>query len=214
MRQSTKHKKKIRILLIDDHAAIRMGVTAAAADADDMEVVAELENGAEALEAFRKHRPDVVVLDLRLQGASGVETIVQLRKEFEAARIVVFTGFPKGEEIYRALKYGASGFALKGLPTDRLLKAIRTVHSGASFIPPEITSRIGERLLVQMSPRELEILQWLAKGRSNKEIAAQLEIVEGTVKMHISKIFSKLGVADRTQALIEAVKRGIVQIDD
>ena len=205
--------RKIRILLVDDHAVIRMGLTTAAGDTADMDVVADVESGQEAIEAFRTHRPDVVVLDLRLQGLSGLDTIRLLREEFKTVRILVFTNFAKGEEIYRALKAGAAGFVLKGMPLDRLLEAIRAVHQGAQYIPSEIAMRIGERMLAQLSPREIEVLYLLARGLSNKEIAAQLGVVEGTVKIHITNIFSKLGVSDRTQALIEAIKRGIVQIE-
>ena len=204
---------KIRILLVDDHAVIRMGLTTAVSDAADMQVVADVETGQEAIDAFRKHHPDVVVLDLRLQGLSGLDAIRLLREEFKSARILVFTNYAKGEEIYRALKAGASGFVLKGMPLDRLLEAIRAVHQGDQYIPSEIAMRVGERLLAQLSPREIEVLYLLARGLSNKEIAAQLGVVEGTVKIHITNIFSKLGVSDRTQALIEAIKRGIVEVD-
>lgn len=205
--------KRIRILLVDDHAAIRMGLTTAANDAADMEVVASVENGQEAIEAFRKHRPDVVVLDLRLQGMSGIEIMHALREENKNARILIFSTYAKGEEIYRAMKAGAAGFVLKEMPLDRLLEAIRAVNQGAQYMPSEIAMRVGERMLAQLSPREVEILHLLARGLSNKEIGAQLGVVEGTVKIHITSIFSKLGVSDRTQALVEAIKRGIVQIE-
>jgi DNA-binding NarL/FixJ family response regulator len=204
---------KIRILLVDDHAVIRMGLTTAAGDAADMEVVASVENGRDAIDAFRKHRPDVVVLDLRLHGMSGIETMHALRDEFKNVRILIFSSFAKGEEIFRAMKAGAAGFVLKDMALDRLLEAIRAVHQGNQYMPPEIATRVGERLLAQLSPREIEILHQLARGLSNKEIAAQLGVVEGTVKIHITNIFNKLGVCDRTQALIEAVKRGIVQLE-
>jgi DNA-binding NarL/FixJ family response regulator len=205
--------KKIRILLVDDHAVIRMGLTTATSDAGDMEVVADVENGADAIEAFRRHQPDVVVLDLRMPGMGGVEAIGRLREEFQGVRILVFTNYAKGDEVYRALKAGASGFVLKGMPLERLLEAIRAVHQGDQYIPSEIASRVGERLLAHLSPREIEILHLLGKGLSNKEIAAHLGVVEGTVKIHITSIFTKLNVCDRTQALIEAIKRGIVQIE-
>ena len=213
MQKLSAPSKKIRVLLVDDHAVIRMGLTTAANDAADMDVVADVENGQDAIEAFRKHRPDVVVLDLRLQGMNGVETTRALREEFKTARILIYTNYAKGEEIYLALKAGASGLVLKGMPLDRLLEAIRAVHQGNQYIPSEIATRIGERLLAQLSPREIEVLHSLARGLSNKEIAAQLGVVEGTVKIHITNIFTKLRVSDRTQALIEAIKRGIVQIE-
>jgi DNA-binding NarL/FixJ family response regulator len=214
MKKSSTLTKKIRILLVDDHAVIRMGLATAASDAGDMEIVADVENGQDALAAFRQHQPDVVVLDLRMPGISGVETIRALRDEFKSVRILIFSNFAKGDEIFRALKAGAAGFVLKGMPLERLLEAIRAVHQGDQYIPNEIAMRVGERLLAQLSPREIDILHLLARGLSNKEIAAELGVVEGTVKIHITSIFSKLSVSDRTQALIEAVKRGIVQIDD
>ena len=204
--------QKIRILLVDDHAVIRMGLTTAVSDAADMDVVADVESGPDAIEAFRKHRPDVVVLDLRLQGMSGIETIHTLREEFKTARILIFSSYATGEEIYRAMKAGAAGFVLKEMSLDRLLEAIRAVHQGAQYMPSEIAARVGERLLAHLTPREIEVLHLLARGLSNKEIGAQLGVVEGTVKIHITSVFNKLGVSDRTQALIESIKRGIVQI--
>ena len=204
--------QKIRILLVDDHAVIRMGLTTAVSDAADMDVVADVESGPDALAAFRQHRPDVVVLDLRLHGMSGIETIHALRAEFKTARILIFSSYATGEEIYRAMKAGAAGFVLKEMSLDRLLEAIRAVHQGAQYMPSEIAARVGERLLAHLTPREIEVLHLLARGLSNKEIGAQLGVVEGTVKIHITSVFNKLGVSDRTQALIESIKRGIVQI--
>ena len=204
--------QKIRILLVDDHAVIRMGLTTAVSDAADMDVVADVESGPDAIAAFRQHRPDVVVLDLRLHGMSGIETIHALRAEFKTARILIFSSYATGEEIYRAMKAGAAGFVLKEMSLDRLLEAIRAVYQGAQYMPSEIAARVGERLLAHLTPREIEVLHLLARGLSNKEIGAQLGVVEGTVKIHITSVFNKLGVSDRTQALIESIKRGIVQI--
>ncbi len=204
--------KRIRILLVDDHMVIRMGLMTAASDAADMEVVADVENGQDAIEAYRKHRPDVVVLDLRMHGMNGVETLRVLREEFKNVRVLIFSNYATGEEIFLAMKAGASGIVLKEMSLDRLLEAIRVVHRGEQYIPPEVAVRVGERMLAQLSPREIEVIQLLGRGLSNKEIGAKLGVVEGTVKIHITSIFGKLGVCDRTQALIEAVKRGIVQI--
>jgi DNA-binding NarL/FixJ family response regulator len=204
---------KIRILLVDDHMVIRMGLMTAVGDTPDMEIVADVESGSEAVEAYRTHRPDVVVLDLRMPGMDGIETIRALRDENAGIRTLVFSNYAKGEEIYRAMKAGASGFVVKDMALDRLLEAIRKVHGGEQYIPPEVAARVGERLLVQLSPREVEVIQHVAKGFSNKEIAAQLGVVEGTVKIHVANILSKLGVSDRTQAVVAAVKRGIIDID-
>lgn len=204
---------KIRILLVDDHMAIRMGLMTAISDTLDMEVVADVEDGQEALSAYRRHHPDVVVLDLRMPGLSGVDTIQALRAEAPGARILVFSNYSKGEEIYQAFKAGAAGFVVKEMALDRLLEAIRIVFSGEQYVPPQVAARIGERLLAQLSPREMEVLKLVAKGLSNKEIAAQLGLVVGTVKIHVANLFAKLGVSDRTQALVTAVKRGIIDIE-
>jgi DNA-binding NarL/FixJ family response regulator len=204
---------RIRILLVDDHMVIRMGLMTAASDAADMEVVADVDNGQDAVEAYRRLKPDIVVLDLRMHGMSGLETLRALREEFKGVRVLVFSNYAKGEEIYQAMKAGAAGFVLKEMPLDRLLEAIRVVHRGEQYMPPEVAVRVGERMLAQLSPRELEVLQLLGRGFSNKEIGAHLGVVEGTVKIHVANIFGKLGVSDRTQALIEAIKRGIVQIE-
>lgn len=205
--------KKIRVLLVDDHMAIRMGLMTAINDALDMEVVADVEDGQEALLAYRKHEPDVVVLDLRMQGMSGVETLRALRQEFGAARVLVYSNYAKGEEVYQAIKAGASGFVVKEMALDRLLEAIRAVFAGEQYIPTQVAARIAERLLARLSPREMEVLKLLAKGLSNKEIAAQLGLVVGTIKIYVANIFNKLGVSDRTQALVAAVKRGIIDIE-
>jgi DNA-binding NarL/FixJ family response regulator len=204
---------KIRILLVDDHMAIRVGLMTAIGDAPDMEVVADVGDGSEAIDAYRRHQPDVVVLDQRMQGLSGIDTIRALRREFGAVRILIFSNYAKCEEIYQAMKAGASGFAVKEMALDRLLDAIRVVFAGERYIPPQIAMRIGERLLDQLSPREVEVLQLVAKGLSNKEIAAQLGLVVGTVKIHVANIFTKLCVSDRTQAVVLAIEKGIIELD-
>jgi DNA-binding NarL/FixJ family response regulator len=203
---------KIRILLVDDHIAIRMGLITALNNAPDMEVVGDVEDGSEALEACRRLRPDVVVLDLRMQGQSGVETVKVLGQEFAEARTLIYSNFARGEEVFQAIKAGASGIVVKEMSVHRLLEAIRAVYSGEQYIPPQIAARVGERMLAQLSPREMEVLKLVARGLSNKEIAAQLGLVVGTVKLHITNVFSKLGVSDRTQALVTAVQRGIIDI--
>lgn len=205
--------EKIRILLVDDHIVLRMGLMTAASGEPDMEVVADAENGRDAVEAYRKHRPDVVVLDLRMQGISGIETIRLLRKEFGGVRVLIFSNYASGEEVYQALREGAYGFVVKEMALDRLLEAIRTVYHGGQYIPPEIETRMNDRLLTQLSPRELEVLRLVARGRSNKEIGAALHVVEGTVKIHVTNILAKLGAADRTQAIVVAMKRGIIQLE-
>jgi len=213
MTPKTAPAKKIRILLVDDHMVLRMGLMTAAGDEPDMEVVADVDNGLEAIEAFRVHRPDIVVLDLRMPGMNGIEAITALREQFGNVRILVYSNFAKGEEVYMALKAGATGFVVKEMVVDRLLEAIRAVSRGERYVPPEVAMRIGERLLAQLTPREMEVLQLVAKGCSNKEIATALHVVEGTIKIHVTNLLAKLGVSDRTQALVMAVKRGIIQIE-
>jgi DNA-binding NarL/FixJ family response regulator len=204
---------KIRVLLVDDHMAIRMGLMTAIGDALDMEVVADVEDGEEGLVAYRKHRPDVVIVDLRMQGMSGVELIRALRQEFGSVRILIYSNYARGEEVYQAINAGASGVVVKEMPLDELLSAIRAVYSGEKYIPTQVAAKIGERMLSKLSQREMEVLQLLAKGLSNKEIASRLGLVVGTVKIYVANIFSKLGVSDRTQALVTAVKRGIIDIE-
>jgi DNA-binding NarL/FixJ family response regulator len=205
--------KRIRILLVDDHIVLRMGLTTATNGEPDMEVVADADNGLDAIKAYRTHRPDVVVLDLRMPGINGIETIRILRNEFRDARVLVFSNYASGDEVYQALTAGACGFVVKEMALDRLLEAIRKIHQGEQYIPPEIATRMNGRVLSQLSPRELEVLRLVAKGLSNKEIGADLHVVEGTIKIHITNILAKLGVSDRTQAILAAVKRGIIQIE-
>lgn len=204
---------KIRIMLVDDHIVMRMGLVTAANGEPDMEVVAEAENGLEAVDAYRLHRPDVVVLDLRMPKKNGVETIRLLREVADGVRVLVFSNYASGEEVYQAFKAGAAGFVVKEMALERLLEAIRKVHQGEQYIPSEISSRLNGRVLSHLTTREVEVLGLIARGLSNKEIAAALNLVEGTVKVHVTNILAKLGVADRTQAILAAVKRGIIQLD-
>ena len=210
---STHKASKIRILLVDDHIVMRMGLATAASGEPDMKVVAEAGDGEEALQAFRTHRPDVVVLDLRMPRRNGIETIHALREEFGPVHVLVFSNYAGGDEVYQAFKAGASGFVAKEMPLERLLDAIRRVHAGEQYVPPEISVRMTGRVISQLSSRELEVLALIAKGFSNKEIGAALDVAEGTIKVHIKNILSRLGVSDRTQAILVAVKRGIIRLD-
>lgn len=205
--------KKISIMLVDDHIVMRMGLATAVNGEPDMAVVAEADNGADALTVFRTHQPDVVVLDLRMPKKGGLETIHTIRQEAGAARILVFSNYASGDEVYQAFKAGALGFVVKDMSLDRLLEAIRKVHQGIQYFPPEVSMRMNGRVLSQLSPREAEVLSHIAKGMSNKEIGARLSVVEGTIKIHVNNILAKLAVSDRTQAILVAVKRGIIQID-
>lgn len=198
---------------MDDHIVMRMGLVTATNGEPDMEVVAEAENGVEAVIAYRSLHPDVVVMDLRMPKQNGLETIKLLRSEFGDARVLVFSNYASGDEVYEAFKAGACGFVVKEMALERLLEAIRKIHQGEQYIPAEISTRMNGRVLSQLSPRELEVLRLLARGLSNKEIGAALEVVEGTIKIHVKNILSKLGVSDRTQAILAAVKRGIIQLE-
>lgn len=204
---------KIRILLVDDHIVMRMGLVTATTGEPDMEVVAEADNGTEAIAAYRSHLPDVVVLDLRMPDTNGIETIRLLREEFPNVRVLVFSNYASGEEVYLAFKAGARGFVVKEMPLERLLEAIRKVHEGEQYIPNEIATRMSGRVLSQLSSREIEVLALIARGLSNKEIAAALSLVEGTIKVHVTNILGKLRVSDRTQAILAGVKQGIIQIE-
>lgn len=206
-------EKKIRILLVDDHVVLRMGLIMATLGEADLDVVAEAENGDEAIKAYRQHSPDVVILDLKMPQSSGLKTLERLQQEFGAVRVLIFSNYAGSEEISQAFEAGASGFVMKEMPLTILLEGIRKVYNGERFIPQEINKRISQRFLSQLSHREFEVLSLVAKGMSNKAIAAQLHLVEGTVKIHLSNIFTKLHVTDRTQAILAAERRGIIEIE-
>ena len=203
---------KIRVMVVDDSAVVRGILSRAINSQADMEVMVEVESGEEAVEAYRTHNPDVTILDLRMPGMGGLATIRALRKEFPRARIVIFSNYARGEEVYQSLKAGAAGFVVKNMNLSQLLDAIRRVHSGERYVPPELAMRMGERSLSPLSERETEVLALIAKGQSNKEIAGVLGVTEGTVKLHVTNILTKLEVNARTEALVVAVQRGIIDI--
>ncbi len=205
--------EKIKILLVDDHIILRMGLATAANGEPDMEVVGEAENGNEALEAYRKTQPDVVVLDLRMPEKGGIETIKILRRDHPNVRILVFSNYASGDEVLQSFQEGAMGFVIKDMPLEKLLEGIRKVNTGEQYMPAEVSAKVSTRVVSQLSPRELEVLTLVARGLSNKEIANELHLVEGTIKVHLTNILSKLGVSDRTQAILAAVKRGIINLD-
>jgi len=206
-------KRRIRILLVDDHIVLRMGIATATQGEEDMEVVAEAENGEEAIEAYREHRLDVVILDLRMPRGGGFETIQRLHAEFDSPRILIFSNYASGEEILQAFESGAAGFVMKEMALESLLEGVRSVYQGNQYMPPEIASRVSRRVVSHLSKRELEVLSLVAKGMSNKDIASALHLVEGTVKVHLTNILAKLRVSDRTQAILAGVRRGIIEIE-
>lgn len=204
----------IQLMVVDDHHIVRQGLVALLQTVPDMRVVVQASDGAQAIEAFRQHRPDVVLMDLRMQGMNGVEAITRIRSEFPDARIVVLTTFDGDEDIYRALQAGARGYLLKGMDSEELLAAIRAVHAGKSRIPGPVAERLAERMSAQaLTERETDVLKLIVSGNSNKEIASALFISEATVKTHVNNLLSKLGVSDRTQATTTALQRGIVHFD-
>jgi two-component system NarL family response regulator len=204
----------IRILIADDHAVVRDGLTAVLNYQPDMTVVGHAKDGQEAVERFRELKPDVTIMDLAMPVMDGVRAIAAIRDEFPGARIVVLTTYDGDESIYRALENGAKGYLLKDCSTADLLGAVRTVHAGGAHVSAQAASQLAARAMAgpSLSPREIEVLKWIATGKSNKEIAALLFISEGTVKTHVLSIHEKLGVSDRTEAVVTAIKRGILRV--
>src|SRR5438046_10632975 len=195
----------IRIMVIDDQAVVRQGFVALINTVSDMTVVAEGTNGQQAIELYRRHRPDVTLMDLRMPEMGGVEAIVAIRKEFPDARLIILTTFDGDEDIYRSLQAGSQGYLLKDMFFEELEDAIRKVHAGSRRIPAQVAARLAERMgSSDLTGREMEVLEQIVAGNSNKAIAKRLNISEATVKSHINSIHSKRGVSDRTQAATTA----------
>jgi DNA-binding NarL/FixJ family response regulator len=206
-------KDRIRILIADDHSVVREGMVSLVKRKPDMKVVAEASNGREAVDLWKEHRPDITLLDLRMPELDGVGAIKEIRELDENARIVVLTTFDGDEDIYRAIKAGAKGYMLKDTAREALMECIRKVHGGETCIPPTLASKLADRVSGEtLSTREIEVLQRVAVGKSNKEIGAELFISEGTVKTHVKSIFSKLDVVSRTEAVATATRRGLIQL--
>lgn len=207
------HPSKIRVMLVDDHMVVRAGLSFAIANEPDLEVVAQAEDGAKAVELYRAHHPDVILMDLRMPKCNGIETIQELRRESRSVRILVLSSFASGNEVAAALTAGACGFLGKEAPFDVLMDAIRRVAAGEQVVNHEEARRLASRLTSQLSPREIEVLKLVGSGLKNKEIGDALHLVESTVKVHLASIFSKLGVNDRTQAVLAGIKRGIIELE-
>lgn len=205
--------QKIRIIVVDDQAVVRQGFVSLIGTVPDMEVVAQGTNGQEAIDLYNEHKPDVMLIDLRMPVLSGVEAIAAIRKTTPGARMIVLTTFDGDEDIYRSLQAGAQGYLLKDVFFEDLETAIRRVHAGSRQIPENVAVRLAERLSgLELTGRELEVLEQIVAGKSNKEIGTHLKISEATVKSHINNILSKLGVSDRTQAATTALQRGLVHL--
>jgi DNA-binding NarL/FixJ family response regulator len=203
-----------RVLLVDDHALLRTGVANIINQEPDLRVVAEATNGAEAVDAFRAHRPDVTLLDLRMPVMEGVEAVRRLREIDPQAKVIVLTTYDADEDIARALQAGAKAYILKDISADELVACVHAVLAGKTFLAPAAAAKLAERVTrIQLTPRELSALRLMADGKANKEIAADLGISERTVKTHLGHLFEKLGVTSRTEAVKVATRRGLVRMD-
>jgi DNA-binding NarL/FixJ family response regulator len=205
---------RLRILIADDHALVRMGLRASLEMEADLQVVAEAGNGEQTLVQYRKHQPDVALIDLRMPGLDGIQTTAALCREFPQARVVVISTFQGGDDILRAMQAGAKTYLPKSVQREELIKAVRTIARGETYLPNVVAGRLAERLRrPNLTERELEVLRLVAAGNSNKDIAGTLSIEVGTVKLHVGKILEKLHARDRTEAATMAIQAGIVWLD-
>ena len=203
----------IRVLIVDDHAIVQQGLAAIIDEESDLTVIGRAMDGIEAIEQFRQEQPDVTLMDLRMPRMGGVEAITAICAEFNTARIIVLTTYDGDEYIYQGLRSGAKGYLLKDCKPNELRTAIRTVHNGQQYIPPNVAAKLVQRMTnPELSDRELEVLQLVAQGMSNLEVSTALGITEGTVKSNMTRILSKLRAKDRTQATIIALKLGIASL--
>lgn len=204
---------KIRVLVVDDHPIMRVGIAAIIQATPDMTTVAQAGSGEEAVELYEKYLPDITLMDLRLPGMSGVEAIRTVMARHRNAKFVVLTTYEGDEDIHQALEAGARSYIIKGMPHDALVNALRRVHVGGRFLPPPVSRALSSRLPnSDLSTREREVLDLIVQGKSNKEIATDLGITESTVKCHVSVILMRLNVTDRTQAVVTALQRGLVHL--
>ena len=205
--------EKIKVMIVDDHPLLRVGVASIVNARADMTVMAQTGTGEEAVALFSQHRPDVTLMDLRLPKMSGVDAILAIRARFPMARFVVLTTYEGDEDIHRALEAGAKGYIIKGMPYQTLIEALLRVHGGGRFLPPPVARALASRMPdSDLSSREQEVLRHLVEGMSNKEIAGLLGITEATVKCHVSTILMRRNVSDRTQAVVTALQRGLVHL--
>jgi DNA-binding NarL/FixJ family response regulator len=203
----------IRVLCVDDHPLVRKGVASILSHQADIELVAEADNGADALRLFRELRPDVVLMDLRMRDPDGIATTRAIRAEFPNARVIALTSYDGDQDIYRALEAGVRGYLLKESAYAEVDAAIRAVHAGRRLMPADVIERLAEHFPhIALTSRETEVLELVASGRSNKQIADKLGTAAGTIKMHVQNILDKLGADDRTQAVTIAIRRGILRI--
>jgi DNA-binding NarL/FixJ family response regulator len=205
--------KRIRILIVDDHPVVRAGLSRMLATQPGIDVAGSASSGEEALEMVRRDMPDVLLLDLRMPGMSGIDTLLALKAMKAPARVIILTSFEMDENIYRAVQAGALGYLLKDTSQSQILEAINTVHAGRRYIPSQIAARLAERMMrSNLTTREVEILEMLAKGLTNKQIGSALSISDNTVRNHVNSIMEKMEVCDRTEAVAVAIQQGILQI--
>jgi two-component system NarL family response regulator len=205
---------QIRIMIVEDHFVVREGLKSIINSQKDMVTVAEAGNGRQAVEAFEQHQPDVTLMDVRIPGLNGIDAIGSIVAKFPNAHVIVLSTYGGDENIFRAFQAGAMAYFLKDIKGQDLVDAIRAVHAGQRVVPPEIAAQLAGRVpLTALSPREMEILTLVAKGKSNKEIGAELAISEGTVRVHASNLLSKLHCSGRAQAVSEAIRRGIIEVE-
>jgi len=206
-------KSRIRVLIADDHSVVREGLVSLIGRRADMAVIGEASNGREAVEFWKKHQPDVTLLDLRMPELDGVGVIKEIRAENQNARIIVLTTFDGDEDIYRAIQAGSKGYLLKDAPREALMDCIRRVHGGETCVPVHLAAKLAQRVSGEsLSDREIDVLKLMAQGKSNKEIGSALFISEGTVKSHVKGIFAKMNVISRTEAVANATRRGLIQL--
>jgi DNA-binding NarL/FixJ family response regulator len=204
---------RIRVFSVDDHPLLREGIAAIINNQPDMIMVAQAANSHDAVEQYRKHKPDVTLMDLRLPDRSGIETMIAIRMEFPDARMIMLTTFEGDVEIKNALEAGARGYMLKSMPPKELMEVIRQVHAGKKRIPAQLAAQLAEHMSDEaLTEREIQVLGQIAGGNRNRDIAEQLFITEETVKVHIKHIMEKLGASDRTQAVAIGIRRGIIQL--
>ena len=210
-----KETHKIRVLIADDHFVVRMGLLGVVNTEPDMEVVGEAADGVQVVELFRKLNPDLVLMDLRMPVKDGIAATREIKSSHPNARVLMLTTYDGDTDIHRAMQAGAQGYVLKNSTGDKLIPALRAVASGEKWIPKEVATRLASRkMFEELTPREIEVLQQMARGLANKEIADVLGISEHTVKDHLKSILGKLRVADRTEAVTVALQRGIIQLSE
>jgi len=212
-RRASGRRDVIRILIAEDHTVVRDGLAAILRQQADMDVVAEIGDGRQAVEQWKKHRPDVTLMDLRMPALDGVNAIYEIRAAEPNARIIILTTFDGDEDIYRGMRAGAKSYLLKDARREELFQCIREVHAGRTFLPPAVAAKLAERMPAEeLTPREREVLRLLAEGKPNKLIGADLAITEVTVKSHVQSLFRKLNVLSRTEAIAVANRRGLLHL--